>query len=194
VILACAHDRPYPSPVALAPGLHEIGPRDGDLLVQTYREGVAQKVGHDLILEVRDWKATVEVGDHGLPSSVVLEADPRSLHVRRGLRGAKPLTDSDRASIRENIARRVLREPPIRFRSDSIDASATNLTVSGELTVAGARRPASFAVAVGGDGRLRGTLPVRQSDWGITPYRALMGALRVRDTVEVVIDVAVPAA
>ncbi len=180
--------------MALAPGLHEIGPRDGDLLVQTYREGVAQKVGHDLILEVRDWKATVEVGDHGLPSSVVLAADPRSLHVRRGLRGAKPLTDSDRASIRENIARRVLGEPPIRFRSDSIDASATNLTVSGELTVAGARRPASFAVAVGGDGRLRGTLPVRQSDWGITPYRALMGALRVRDTVEVVIDVAVPAA
>jgi hypothetical protein len=33
---------------------------------------------------------------------------------------------------------------------------------------------------------------VTQSDWGIKPYRGLMGALKVRDTVEIDIDVALP--
>ena len=39
---------------------------------------------------------------------------------------------------------------------------------------------------------MRGTLPVTQSEWGIKPYRGMMGALKVRDTIEVVIDVTVP--
>jgi hypothetical protein len=34
---------------------------------------------------------------------------------------------------------------------------------------------------------------VTQSEWGIKPYRGMMGALKVRDTVEVVIDVALAA-
>jgi hypothetical protein len=42
------------------------------------------------------------------------------------------------------------------------------------------------------DGRVTGTLPVTQSDWGIKPYRGLMGALKVRDTVEIGIDVQLP--
>ena len=31
-----------------------------------------------------------------------------------------------------------------------------------------------------------------QSEWGIKPYRGLMGALKVRDTIEVVLDVTLP--
>jgi hypothetical protein len=42
------------------------------------------------------------------------------------------------------------------------------------------------------DGRVSGTLAVTQSEWGIKPYRGFMGALRVRDAVEVVIDVRLP--
>jgi hypothetical protein len=33
-----------------------------------------------------------------------------------------------------------------------------------------------------------GTIPVTQTAWGIKPYRGLMGALKVRDDVEVVVD------
>ena len=41
---------------------------------------------------------------------------------------------------------------------------------------------------------VHGTIPVTQSAWGIKPYRGLMGALKVRDDVEVVIDARLPAA
>ena len=41
----------------------------------------------------------------------------------------------------------------------------------------------------GADGRVTGTIPIVQSQWGIKPYRGLMGALKVRDDVEILIDV-----
>jgi hypothetical protein len=43
-------------------------------------------------------------------------------------------------------------------------------------------------------GRARSSVTVTQSEWGIKPYRGLMGALKVRDDVEIVLDVALPAA
>ena len=176
------------------PGSRSLSPADGELLVRTYREGVAQKVGHDLILEATNWTATVEVDADGALIAVALRADPRSLTVRQGLHGAKPLTDSDRASIRDNIAKKVLGTQPITFDSTGIEGDERQLTVSGDLTLAGTTRPARISLAVDPQRRVAGTLALRQSEWGITPYRALMGALKVRDEVEISIDVTLPPA
>jgi len=57
----------------------------------------------------------------------------------------------------------------------------------------GTTRPADFEVGLGDDGRVTGKLNVVQSEWGIKPYKALMGALKVRDSIEIVLDVALPA-
>jgi hypothetical protein len=38
-----------------------IGPANGTLQVRTYREGLAQKAGHDLVIDVGQWEATAEV-------------------------------------------------------------------------------------------------------------------------------------
>ncbi len=178
--------------MALAPGTHQIGPETGTLRVHTYREGVAQKVGHDLIIEVRDWRATLEVSDRGEPVAIALEADSSSLHVLEGRHGVKPLTDKDRAEIRSNIDDKILLRRPISFASRAAEVSGGSVTAHGELTIAGTSRPASFSLNLGPDGRLEGKLPVTQSDWGIKPYRAFMGALKVRDAVEVVLDVRLP--
>jgi polyisoprenoid-binding protein YceI len=153
---------------------------------------VAQKVGHDLIIDVERWEATAEVGEDGALSAVRVDADPRSLRVREGLRGVKPLTDKDRAGIRKTIDEKVLRGQPIVFRSSVVELADGALTVRGELDLAGTTRSTSFELGMAADGRIGGTLPVTQSEWGIKPYRGLMGALKVRDTIEVVIDVAVP--
>lgn len=170
--------------------MRRIGPASGTLQVHTYREGLAQRAGHDLIIEVGQWEATAEVREDGTLSAVQLEADPRSLEVREGLRGFKPLTDRDRAEIRTMIDERILQGRRIAFGSTAVETGDGELTVRGELELAGVRRPVSFTLDAGADGRVRGTLPVTQSEWGIKPYRGLMGALKVRDTVEVVLDVA----
>jgi polyisoprenoid-binding protein YceI len=179
--------------MALRPGTHNVGPGDGTLRVQTYREGMAQKVGHDLIIDVGQWQATVDVDENGGVAAVRLEADPRSLQVREGLRGIKPLTDKDRGDIRKTIDEKVLGGKPIAFRSIGIDSTGGRLTVRGDLELNGTIRPATFELDLAPDGGITGTLPVTQTEWGIKPYRGLMGALKVRDTVDVVVDAALPA-
>jgi polyisoprenoid-binding protein YceI len=170
---------------------HRIGPEDGSLVVRTYREGVAAKAGHDLVIEVTRWQATLD------PAAGTLEltADPRSLEVREGVRGVKPLTDRDRGEIRANIDDKVLGGQPIEFRSSAVRMpdGPGRLAVEGELTMAGGTRPVTAQLDVGGDGRVTGTIVLAQSAWGIKPYRGLMGALKVRDEVEIVVDVRLPA-
>ena len=58
----------------------------------------------------------------------------------------------------------------------------------GELTLFGETRPIAFDLLVGDDGTLSGSVVVKQSEWGITPYSALFGALKVADEVEVELD------
>jgi polyisoprenoid-binding protein YceI len=174
--------------MALPAGTHSLGPGNGSLQVRTYREGVAAKAGHDLIIEVTRWDATVTVADDPGGWSIELNADPRSLEIREGLRGVKPLTDKDRAEIRKNIDEKILGGSPIQFRSSGVRADGgAGLTVDGELTMAGSTRPVTAQLSVEDGGAISGTIPVTQSQWGIKPYRGLMGALKVRDDVEVVI-------
>jgi polyisoprenoid-binding protein YceI len=178
----------------VAPGTHHIGPAEATLRVHTYREGVAQKVGHDLIIEVGDWRATVEVDENGEPQAITLEADPSALQVLEGRRGVKPLTDKDRVDIRSNIHQKILLGAPISFGSSAVELRGGRLAVQGDLTMARATRPAAFELDLGADGQVRGTLLVTQSEWGIKPYRAFMGALKVRDSVEIVLDARLPTA
>jgi hypothetical protein len=56
----------------------------------------------------------------------------------------------------------------------------------------GLRHLAEGRCTLAGDRRVSGTLSVTQSEWGIKPYRAFMGALRVGDTAEVVLEVTLP--
>ena len=153
--------------------MREVGPADATLTVKTYREGVAAKVGHDLIIAVTRWSA--RIGDDG---AIELSADPRSLEIREGLHGAKPLSDRDRREILKNIDQKVLGGSPIEFRG-RVDTDS----VTGDLTMAGATRPVSAERTPDG-----GRATLVQSEWGIKPYRGLMGALKVRDDVEVIVS------
>jgi polyisoprenoid-binding protein YceI len=166
-----------------------LGPDDATLLVKTYREGMAAMAGHDLVIEVTRWEANVDLA----AGTIELSTDPRSLEVREGLRGVKPLTDKDRDEIRRNIDEKVLHGRPITFRSRIVRASA-RIHVEGDLTLAGSTRPITANLDLDAAGRVSGTIPLTQSDWGIKPYRGLMGALRVRDAVEIVIEGRLPAA
>ena len=180
--------------MALAIGRHTLGAENASLEVRTYREGVAAKVGHDLVLAVTRWEAIVDLAAEPAPSSVELTADARSLEVREALGGLKPLTAGDRDEIRRNIDGKVLQGRPIGFRSTAVRLleGDTQLAVEGALTIAGSTRPIAVTLGLDADGNLRGTIGIRQSDWGIKPYRGMLGALRVRDEVELAIAARLP--
>ena len=62
-------------------------------------------------------------------------------------------------------------------------------TISGTLTLAGQSAPVRLQVTETGDDRYHATGTVVQSDFGIKPYRGFLGALKVRDAVQVEADV-----
>src|SRR5579871_1828806 len=88
--------------MAIAAGTYELGPENGTLAIRTYRTGAVAMAGHDLVLHVGDWRATVEVAD-GAPTSVTLEANGSSFTVIDGTGGVQKLDDSDRANILQTI-------------------------------------------------------------------------------------------
>jgi hypothetical protein len=174
----------------LSPGTHELGPENGTLSVRTGRKGAAAKAGHDLLIRVTVWDATIEIGN-GI--AIALDADPTSLRVLEGTGGMQALDDDDRDSIRQTIDDEVLLRRGITFRSTSAEATAdgSRISVRGELTLVGTTRPIAFDVIVDGD-RLSGSAVITQSDWGIKPYSALFGALKVADEVEIALDAGLP--
>ena len=167
---------------------YTLGPEDGILSVRTSRTGAVAKAGHDLLIHVTEWTATLDTGDD---PSLSLDADATSLRVREGTGGIKPLGEDDHANIETTIDDEVLKRGDVRFRSTRVDAQDDRLAVEGDLTLAGTTRPVAFELALE-DGRVRGEAVVRQTQWGMKPYTALFGALKVADDVRVGIDARLP--
>jgi polyisoprenoid-binding protein YceI len=170
--------------MAIQAGTYKFGPDNASLHVETGRSGAAAKAGHDLTIDVTSWEATLEVGD---ASSLVLSADPTSLHVREGKGGMQALGDDDKADIRKTIDKDVLKTKDITFTSSSVESAGDGLKVSGDLEMGGKSKSLTFDLSESG-GTLRCSAPVKQSDWGIKPYSALFGALKVNDEVKVVVE------
>jgi superoxide dismutase, Fe-Mn family len=177
--------------ISIEPGTHTLGPKNGTLSVRTRRAGAVAKAGHNLLIHVIGWNATLEIGDE---SSLVLEVDSTSLRVREGTGGMQALTSDDKANIEQTINDEVLLRTDIAFRSTSVRVDDRRLGVEGDLTLNGQTHPIAFELAVDAGTRLRGAAVVKQSEWGMTPYTALFGALTVTDDVEVAIDVTLAAA
>jgi hypothetical protein len=175
--------------MAIQPGAHRFGPDNATLRVKTGRSGAAAKAGHDLVMEVGSWEATLDVGDS---PSLELSADPTSLKVVEGTGGMQALDDDAKADIVKSIDKDVLKRKDIKFRSTSVEQRDGSLAVKGDLELVGKSAPVQFDLSVSDDGALRGSAKVKQSTWGMKPYSALFGALKVNDEVEVVVDGKVP--
>jgi hypothetical protein len=163
--------------MSIPEGTHKIGPSNGSLKVKTGKEGAAAKMGHDLVLVVNSWEATVEGGDS---PSISLTADPGSIEVESGSGGAKPLGDKDKADIKKSIGAKVLGSSQVTFTSSSVDDSAAQ----GDLSIAGNSSSVSVPLQVSGD-KISGSLTLSQKDYGIKQFSAMMGALKVKDQVTV---------
>ncbi len=169
----------------LPAGTHRLGPGNATLSVHTRRGGAAAKAGHDLVLHVTTWEATLELAED---PTVELTADATSLRVHKGTGGMQALGDDDKDNIHQTIDDEVLERQDIVFRSTRVESIAGGLRVEGDLTLAGATQPIAFEVAIGDDGTIGATAVVTQTRWGMKPYSALFGALKVLDDVEVVLE------
>lgn len=182
--------------MAVAPGRYRLGPECGRIVIRTFRDGLAAQAGHDLIIDVTRWSGEFVVNDDKTLAAIAARIDMASWVVREGTGGLKPLTASDRREIAAT-ARRLLsvdRHPEAEFVATRSEfAGEDGGMMDGTLTLRGIARPLRLQVSLVGTDRYRATGTVVQSAHGIRPYTAFLGALKVRDAVEIEAEAEVPA-
>lgn len=174
----------------LPSGHYVIGPSSATLQVRTAREGAYARAGHDLVIEVTRWEATLDVAGDDI--SLFLTADSTSLEPRWGLNGLNSLTDQNRDDIRKSIATKILKGASISFRSTRAHEADGGLRVRGDLTIGPVTRDMAFVLRMSSSARLDVSAQLMQSNWDIKPFSAMLGTLKVRDTLEVVCKVQLP--
>ncbi|MDQ2727949.1 MAG: YceI family protein [Actinomycetota bacterium] len=174
--------------MAPSSGTYQIGPSDGSLTIRTQKAGVGAKMAHNLVLEAKSWSGTVNFdADDPSASNGEVTVQPASLEVIDSSGGVKPLSDSDRKDIAKNINDKALQTkkyPDITFRTTAVSGGGAAYTVEGELTITGQTKPATLDVSIDGT-KVVVKGQVVQTEFGVKPYSAMMGALKIHDAVEV---------
>jgi polyisoprenoid-binding protein YceI len=178
--------------MAIHAGRHQLGADHGRIILHTFRDGLAAQAGHDLTIEVARWSGELTMTDELALAGIEIRIDMGSLVVRDGSGGLKPLTDKDKREIAVT-ARKVLaadRNQEATFTAAAfVPGASGGGVISGTFTLAGAARPLRLEVSQTGPGAYRATTSVAQTAYGIKPYSAFLGALKVRDAVEVEIEI-----
>ncbi|MEP9409798.1 MAG: YceI family protein [Candidatus Brocadia sp.] len=185
--------------MVLKEGTYTFTASSGKLFVYTFKEGFLSAVAHDLLIEATDFKVNLNVPSGGVNSaSVDAEIRANSLKVicamKDGQRQYDTLKEKDKADIEEATFKDVLHSdkyPTINFRSTGIQEKDGICHVDGELTLHGVTRPVKFDVQTTTGKELKGKVTLSQKDFGIKPYKALLGTLKVKNEVEVAFDLSV---
>jgi polyisoprenoid-binding protein YceI len=176
--------------MAIDAGRHQFGTENGRITLRTFRDGLAAQAGHDLTIDATRWSGEIAVADDLTPLSLQVKVDLGALVVRKGTGGIKPLSDRDKREIAVS-ARKVLsadRFPEATFTATGFEPAAGGGAIVGALVLAGQSRPQRLQVSQPAPGVYHATTTIRQTDFGIRPYSAFLGSLKVADAVEVEVD------
>lgn len=184
-----------------------VDPKKSELVVRTFKAGVAKGLAHDHLVVARDVEGELS-WDPKAPEATkvsvtvkvasLLADDPA---MRRRFRVEGELSEKDRqkvtASMLDEGQLDAARFPTIAFESTGAEQRAEGLVVSGRFTMHGVTKPLSLPVKISSrDGAVVGVTSFKllTSDYGIKPYSAALGTVKNQDQVELVIRlVATPA-
>jgi len=162
---------------------------DSRVLVDLRATGLLRAIGHDPTMTARAEPVWFEVPDTGavdLPVEVRFRAeliDP-----------PEDLSPSDRDKMRDNLrgadVLHVARFPTVDLRA-RYRGSLERGRLEGDLVVRGTPRHVALDIVIAHEGyarTARGTWTGRLTDLGIKPFKALMGALRLEDWIQIRIE------
>lgn len=177
--------------MALKPGNYTITSKTGKLFVYTFKEGFLSAIAHDLLFDVTNFTIKITAPASGSPF-VEAEVLANSLKVlcamKDGEHHPEALKDKDKADIEESMVKDVLhavKYPVIHFLSKDIKEVGDIYYAKGELTLHGVTRPVEFDFKATNGADIKGRVVLPQKDYGIKPYRALLGTLKVKNEVDV---------
>lgn len=147
----------------------------------TYKEGLLSPLAHDLSINVGSF--VVELDDDNMINAVF---DADSLRVESAIvEGAERpdlLSDADRKEIDKSILKDVLHADTYRkisFNSLSVRKEDSTHRVEGTLSLHGIEKVITFTVRPEGGYRVADA-SLHMPDFGIKPFSALFGAVRIK--------------
>lgn len=165
---------------------------NSECLLFSFKDGLLARLAHDLKLQVE--RFSIEVDD--TTRQIKATFDPSSIQVVcaqvDGRDDPSTLSKGDRKKIHDNVAKDVLRtrkHPEICFNSTNVVERGEGFAVEGRLQMYGKSRNIQTSVRSDGD-RWVAEVKIHQPDFGIKPYTAALGALKVKP--DVVVRVSVP--
>ena len=181
--------------MSLKAGTYSIDGNSGKMSVYTYKEGLLSKLAHDLLIDVKNFKVNLNVPEAGFTSgSLEVELRADSLKVdcamKDGERQPDTLKEKDIADIEKDTAKKVLhpdKYPTVNFCSKEIKEKDGGYHVNGELSLHGVTKTIDFDIDTNGD-NLKGRFSLLQKDYGIKPFRALMGTLKIKNEITFAFD------
>lgn len=163
------------------------GPEDSEVSVFTFKEGLLSAIAHDLELRVERFEISLSAARDRVEASF----DPRTIRVVDaivdGRRSPGTLSDKDKAKIESNVVKDVIdvrRGPQVRFTSSAVEATPAGLRVVGTLELSGRSRSLTVEAREDGDHFVVETR-LHQPDFGIKPYSAMLGALKIKPDIDV---------
>jgi polyisoprenoid-binding protein YceI len=181
------------SAAGAAPWEAQPGPGNR-IAVNVFKKGAFSAFAHDHHFEVTKWRVAADVPD-GDPASasveVVLSADSLQDHQERLSEGDRRKVDAQAAGPEVLDAQH---HPRIEFRSQRFEPEKggghehVRGTLRGTLSVRGRSAPVAVPVQAdreGSEWRVRGELRVKQTAFGIKPYRGFGGGVGVKDEVQI---------
>jgi hypothetical protein len=174
--------------------MRRYDPTNSKCSVYTRRTGLLGAIGHDLEIRVGEYQ--IEVDEAGLQAHASFKTG--SLRVASAVEGREPrpgkLSAADKQQIDQHIADDVLesaRYPSIEFHATRIEPRGDGYRVQGRLLLHGHERDIELTIKRN-SATLTTEITLRQPDFGIEPFRAFGGALRVRPEVLVYIELPLP--
>jgi hypothetical protein len=159
---------------------------DAIIHAYTFKEGLLSKLAHDLRFTLTRFSISVrgqEITGRFALASLRVDGVMRSGKLERN-----ELSPNDRERIQETMqdVLRVRDHAEAKLSARLINAASPFL-IEGQLTLFGETRPIQTRLELDAD-RLLGAITLVPSQWGIKPYRALGGTLKLQDRVRIAID------
>ena len=181
--------------MSLKTGTYRLSANSGKIFVYTFKEGLLSKLAHDLLINVTDFMVHLEVPETGFSAgSLGLELHTNSLKVVYALKDGKPnpeaLKEKDIEDIEKDMAGKVLetgKYPTVSFSSKTIQNKEGGYHIKGELNLHGVTKTIDFDMDTSGD-NLEGKTTLLQKDYGIKPYKAMMGTLKIKNEITIAFD------
>lgn len=165
---------------------------NSECLLFSYKDGLLARLAHDLKLQVERFSIEVDDTTHAIKATF----DPSSIQVAcaqiDGRDDPSTLSKGDKKKIYDNVTKDVLRtrkHPEIRFDSTQVVSRGEGFAVEGTLQMYGKSRSIETSVRPDGS-RWVAELRLHQPDFGIKPFSAALGALKVKP--DVLVRVSVP--